>query len=206
MKNNSYRSTHTYTYSGALKAGDENDYKILKPPVVSKDQDIIDSVQSGTYASRNVFIDPRTLKKTEQIYRLGESGASNTLGKKPELADKLKDGTKTNFVVQDIGGLDADPSVTENNDPREWQAKSRMRYKLLHSQMVNIQVPCNLELVAGDVVRCEFEFPGDKKEEGVVSQQSSGNYLILHLCHHFDTERSYTALTLARDTYGLHTK
>ena len=72
--------------------------------------------------------------------------------------------------------------------------------------MVTIQVPCNLELVAGDVVRCEFEFPGDKKEEGVVSQQQSGNYLILHLCHHFDTERSYTSMTLARDTYGLHTK
>ncbi len=206
MKNNDYKSTHTYTYSGALKADDNNDYKILKPPMISKDQDIIDSVSAGTYASRNVFIDPRTLKKTEQIYRLGESGPSSTLGKKPDLANKLKDGTKTNFVVQDIGGLENDPSISENNDPREWQAKSRMRYKLLHSQMVTIQVPCNLELLAGDVVRCEFEFPGDKKEEGAVSQQTSGNYLILHLCHHFDTERSYTSLTLVRDTYGLHTK
>ena len=206
MKNNNYKATHTYTYSGALKADDENDYKILKPPIISKDQDIIDAVSSGTYASRNIFVDPRTLKKTEQIYTLGDEGASSTLGKKPDLANKLKDGTKTNFVVQDIGGLEDDPSISENNDPRAWQAKSKMRYKLLHSQMVTIQVPCNLELVAGDVVRCEFEFPGDKKEEGVVSQQQSGNYLILHLCHHFDTERSYTSLTLVRDTYGLHTK
>ena len=32
--------------------------------------------------------------------------------------------------------------------------------------MMFIQVPCNLELKAGvEVIRCEIEFPGEKKEE-----------------------------------------
>jgi len=56
-----------------------------------------------------------------------------------------------------------------------------------------------------DAIRCEIEFPGEKKEEGAVSQQQSGNYLILHLCHSFNSQRSFTSMTVVRDTYGLHT-
>jgi len=33
----------------------------------------------------------------------------------------------------------------------------------------------------------------------------SGNYLILDLCHHFDTKRSFTSLTLVRDSFGAYT-
>ena len=47
--------------------------------------------------------------------------------------------------------------------------------------------------------------PGEKKEEGAVSQQQSGNYIILHLCHSFNSQRSFTSMTVVRDTYGLHT-
>ena len=30
-------------------------------------------------------------------------------------------------------------------------------------------------------------------------------YLILNLCHHFSTTRSYTSLTIIRDGYGIYT-
>ena len=104
----------------------------------------------------------------------------------------------------DIGSLDPNNTVP-NNDPREWQAKAPMRYNLLHSQLMTIQVPCNLKLRAGNVVKVEFEKQTSQKELGGADQQQSGSYLILHLCHHFDPKRSYTSMTLARDTYGLHT-
>ena len=81
-----------------------------------------------------------------------------------------------------------------------------MRYNLLHSQMMEIQVPCNLELRAGDVIKVEIERQGDDKELGGLDEHTSGKYLILHLCHHFDSKRSFTSMTLARDTYGLHVK
>jgi hypothetical protein len=205
----SYRKSHTYKYSGALRSNldnDSNDFRILLPPTQVRDQNLLDALKEGTYVSRNVFVDPRTFVKTEQIYHIGKDGVSNTLGKMPDFADKVGSYTKTNYHILDIGSLEPDVSINTNNDPRQWQAKSKMRYNLLHSQLVQIQVPCNLRLEAGDVVRCELAFPGDKPEEGSVSQQQSGNYLILHLCHHFDTERSYTSMTLARDTYGLYTK
>jgi len=44
----------------------------------------------------------------------------------------------------------------------------------------------------------------DEKLLSIYNQHRSGYYLILHLCHHFDTDNSYTSMTLARDTYGLY--
>jgi len=101
-----------------------------------------------------------------------------------------------------FAALDSNASTEINNDPRLWQASSVMRYNLLHSQIVNIQVPCNSEIEAGDIVRLEIESISDKKEENPYDEQQSGNYLILNLCHHFDSKRSFTSMTLVRDTYG----
>ncbi len=93
-----------------------------------------------------------------------------------------------------------------NNDPRAYVAKAAMRYNLLMSQMIDIMIPSNLDLVAGDIIRCEFEKLTTKKEVGSFDINQSGNYLILDLCHHFDPKRSFTSLTLVRDSFGLYTK
>ena len=114
--------------------------------------------------------------------------AYNTLGKDVAYNRGSTDTyVKTNNLVLDIGSLDYQ-NLTPNNDPREWQAKSPMRYNLLHSQMMEIQVPCNLELRAGDVIKVEIERQGDDKELGGLDEHTRGKYLILHLCHHFDSK------------------
>jgi hypothetical protein len=197
----------TYTYVGGSKANldnDNNDYRILLPPNVLKDQDVEEALK--WMSSRNVFFNPSTLKVEEpKIYSLKDSKVKKLLGRKPALEDKIKSYSTSNFIVLDVGSTDADPNeLTPNNDPREWQAKSPMRYNLLHSQIMEIQVPCNLQLNAGDVIKCEFQRQGEV-EMGGADQQISGNFLILHLCHHFDTERSYTSMTICRDAYGLYT-
>ena len=142
----------------------------------------------------------------EKIYTINDKKGApkKTLGKKVQNTDKVKSYSKTHYHILDIGSLDPNNTVP-NNDPKEWQAKSPMRYNLLHSQLMQIQVPCNLKLRAGNVIKVEFEKQTTQKELGGVDQQQSGGYLILHLCHHFDPKRSYTSMTLARDTYGLHT-
>ena len=67
---------------------------------------------------------------------------------------------------------------------------------------MNIQVPCNTELRAGDVVEIDIESQQDDKVDSPSDEQQSGKYLILHLCHLFDTLRSFTSLTLVRDSNG----
>ena len=203
----------TYTYTGGMLSNldnDENDFRIVRPPRFIKDQNIKE--RKKWMSSRNIFYNPATLEVEEKFYTLkgaeGEIGTkvNKTLGKEIDYVGGSSDTySKTNYLTLDIGSLDYQ-NLTPNNDPREWQAKSPMRYNLLHSQMMEIQVPCNLELRAGDVIKVEIERQGDDKELGGLDEHLSGKYLILHLCHHFDSKRSFTSMTIARDTYGLHVK
>ena len=196
----------TYTYSSGLKANldnDENDFRIIRDPNFIKDQNVQE--RKKWTSSRNIFFSPLTLRTDETVYTMKTNSPKKTLGKNVTYTDEIKGYTTTHEHVLDIGSLGDTDEITPNNDPREWQAKSPMRYNLLHSQLMEIQVPCNLQLRAGNVIRVEFERQGDDKSLGGLDEQTSGNFLILHLCHHFDTKRSFTSMTLARDTYGLYT-
>ena len=195
-----------YTYSGALKSNKENsdnDFKILMAPTVSKDQDITKALKNGTYVNRNVFFNPQTFEHSEIVFNVGKDGVKKTLGGElPVKPQDVKGFTKTNHHILDIGSFETQ-NQNPNNDPREWQASSQMRYNLLHSIILRIQVPCNTELRAGDVISLEIESQQEDKVESPTDEQQSGNYLIMHLCHHFDTTRSFTSLTLVRDSYGI---
>ena len=198
-----------YVYNGSFRAdqtGDENDFKILKQPNFIKDQNVVTALESGTYASRNIFFNPFNKEFAEKIYKINDKGGiDQALGNSVEVDDELTGYIRTNKHILDIGSLKVGVSTSINNSPAEWQAKSTMRYNILHSQILQMMVPCNLELRAGDVIKVEIEsLENEKCSEGVDKRQS-GKYLILHLCHFFDTTKSVTSLTLVRDTYGLHT-
>ena len=204
----SQKPDFTLVYFGGLKQDNTedggNDNKIMMPPRFEKDQDVMKALKGGVYRSRNIFFDPRTFCYEEVTYDISaKEGIKKTLGGAPPFADDVKSFTKTFHHILDVGSLDSNPSTEINNDPREWQASSVMRYNLLHSQVVHIQIPCNLKLEAGNVVKMDIESTSANKEEGAKDEQQSGNYLILNLCHHFTDRRSITSLTLIRDTYGI---
>ena len=199
-------SKQKYVYSGALKENIENsdnDFKILIAPSIKKDQDITKALKNGTYVNRNVFFNPQTFEHSEIVFSVDKDGVKKTLGGDlPVKPEEVKGFTKTNHHILDIGSFEAQ-NQNPNNDPREWQATSQMRDNLLHSIVMNIQIPCNTELRAGDVIEIDIESQQEDKVDSPSDEQQGGKYLILHLCHHFDTLRSYTSLTLVRDSYGI---
>ena len=199
-------SKQKYIYSGALRQNIENsdnDFKILIAPSIKKDQDITKALKNGTYVNRNVFFNPQTLEHSEIVFSVDKDGVKKTLGGDlPVKPEDVKGFTKTNHHILDIGSFEAQ-NQNPNNDPREWQATSQMRYNLLHSIVMNIQIPCNTELRAGDIIEIDIESQQEDKVDSPSDEQQGGKYLILHLCHHFDTLRSYTSLTLVRDSYGI---
>ena len=209
----------TYYKSGASKANldnDDNDFKILSFSVV-KNQSLINSLKSGIYENRTIFFNPKTFKEEEIICKLNEAGGRSkggskaisldtSLGKSAELPE-VRSFTRTHYDILDVGTLNPDPSSEETTGAKDWQAQSTMRYNSLFTQMISLQVPCNPKLKAGDVIKCNFEILStDGKEMGSSDPVQSGNYLILNLCHSFDRLRSFTSMTLIRDTYGLYTK
>jgi len=195
-----------YVYSGALKENlenSDNDFKILMAPRIKKDQDITKALKNGTYVNRNVFFNPQTFEHSEVVFSVDKDGVKKTLGGDlPIKPEDVKGFTKTNHHILDIGSFETQ-NQNPNNDPREWQATSQMRYNLLHSIVMNIQIPCNTELRAGDIIEIDIESQQEDKVESPSDEQQSGKFLILHLCHHFDTLRSFTSLTLVRDSYGI---
>ena len=205
-----YAEKHTYNYNGSLNAKLEevkgNDFKILKPPLVQRDQDQITALKNGVYNVRICTLNTLTHKYTENIVNLL---SSTNLGSKQESPVKSDEFNKTYTYLLDPGeDGDNESGVSTEllNSPANYEPKANMRYSLLHSQLMSIQVPCNILLEAGDVIKVNLEnITEDNKVDQIYNEHRSGFYLILQLCHHFDTQNSYTSMLLARDTYGLYT-
>ena len=211
-KSDDDRYFETYRYSSLLEANldnDENNYKILKPPVVRRDQDQINAIRNGQYTVRVCTINLQTQEHKEEIINFDTNKKNTNLGSVIEV-DNNPTGEeerpcKTFTYVLDEGADNIGVNSEISNNPSYYEPRAIMKYGLLHAQLVDIQIPCNVELEAGMVIRLLYEnITQDNKVEHAYNEHRSGFYLILHLCHHFDTNNSFTSLTLARDGYGLY--
>lgn len=177
-----------------------NDFKILSF-TINKNQNLINALKSGVYSNRRVVFNPKTFKYEEINFNLED--LENALGKTKVPRPEDTKYTRVLYSIKDVGALSSKVEESNEGDVNTYQGAVQMRYNLLFTQVVKMQVPCNPNLKAGDVVRCELEIiSSGKKVQGDTDPVESGNYMILDLCHHYDTERSFTAMTLVRDTYG----
>ena len=184
----------------------DNTFKILSSSI-NKNQNLINALKSGVYSNRTVVFNPKTFKQEETSFVLDDDNLKNSLGKNKISKPENENYTRTLYSIKDVGALSPTVKDTSGGKPQDWQGKVQMRYNLLFTQVVNITVACNPNLKAGDVIECNFEIiTHSKKEPGVADPVQSGKYLILDLCHHYDTERSFTSMTLVRDTYGKYAK
>lgn len=202
----------TYKYYGVAKTSltdDQNNFRILSSPSYIQNQDIIKALRSGLYGTKNISWNPYTGEYKEFFLSLDNS-VSNTLGSSPNYDHAFSDNrtfSRTNYFILDTGNNEVGISTSTNNSQIEYFARASMRYNLFMTQVVDITVPVNPNLKAGDVIQCEFEkVTTDNKNEGSIDQHQSGKYIILHLCHNFTPKRSFTSLRIVRDTYGIYTK
>jgi len=102
-----------------------------------------------------------------------------------------------------FSGLNDKQSLTDreaiNFAFSEFSAQAPITYNKIFTQILNITVPQNLNLHAGDCIEvniaklgCQYEF----------DKELSGKFLIKEICHHFTNSRSYSHLLIIRDTLG----
>ena len=200
-----------YIYSDVNQSGNErnNDFNILQY-TTNRNQNLIEKLRLGTYSSYRVVYDPLNFTFNASTFKLenyaGESANLGRILELPEISnssnEKLGD-LPTRIITQvlDIGTIEKDVSKEENADPLKYQAQAIMRYNILFTQTLSMTVPSNTNLRAGDIITCNF--PKISREDGsIYDDEQSGLYMIKELCHHFDTEGSYTSMTLLRDTFG----
>ena len=212
-ENQNLEEERTYYYSNSQKqdlSTDKMDFNILKVPLIKRDQDLLTSLKSGVY---NVRIQTKNLltgEFTDNIVNLLDKNSSY-LGNKPSVIvgqneQHLENYCKTYTYVLTPGSLDEGVGSQVTNNPATYEPQAHMRYAMLHSQVVDIEIPCNTKLMAGNVIKLMIEnVTGGIKQDNKDNEHRSGFYLILHLRHHFDPRHSKTFLTLVRDTYGLYT-
>ena len=210
---------HTYVYKTGLKANLDNsmnDFNVLTPPTVRRDQDIMNALKNGQYNVRICTQNIATGEVKEEIVNLFEN-VSATLGTDTEanldnsqiVENNTQEGNycKTYTYIINPGDVDGGDSTETSTDAHLVHPKAVMRYQLLHAQLVNILVPHNAELTVCEVIRLNIEnITQDDKIIKEFNQHRSGYYLILHLCHSFSTSNSFTSLTLVRDEYGYSQK
>jgi hypothetical protein len=203
-----------YVYSDVNQTGYErdNDFNILQY-TTNRNQNLIEKLRLGTYSSYRMFYNPLTFEFTppeKGTFKLNDyvEGVNN-LGQKLKLP-KISSSSNvslgdspTRILTQclDIGTMEKGVSTEGNSDPFKHQSQAIMRYNILFTQTLSMTVPSNTNLRAGDIITCKF--PKISREDGAVyDDEQSGLYMIKELCHHFDTEGSYTSMTLIRDTFG----
>jgi hypothetical protein len=83
------------------------------------------------------------------------------------------------------------------------QAIQNYRQKMNFS--LQIIIPGDFSLHAGDVIYCEFRELSDSKTTLSSRDRNSGLYMIADLCHFGNKSKTYTGLHLVRDSYGAKT-
>jgi len=214
----SSKATYIYSEVNQSDITQDNDFKILNY-LTDKNQNLIEKLRLGAYASQRMFFNPLDFKFTPwedgvfqlsqykdrlenlggrgniQLPTMGE-GSSQSLGDVP---------TRILSGIVDVGTLEKDVSTETNADPEKYQAQAIMRYNLLLTQAISMMVPCNTNLRAGDVIECKFP-KISSEDQGTYDTETSGLYMIKELCHHFEPHNSYTSLKLVRDNFGINTR
>ena len=197
----------------------ERDFKILRYGI-NRNQDLIAKLERGAYSSQRYYINPVSFKPNISVFKSSDylkSNGMSQLGSKTidlpsidEKSDKTLGDLPTRIFVGmlDVGTVEEDASDEGwnspsklNADPAKIHAQSMMRYNQLFTQVLEITVPLNSKLTAGNIIRCEFPLTGDTKRKEP-DPETSGLYMVKELAHYFDAKGSYSKLKLVRDSFG----
>jgi hypothetical protein len=91
--------------------------------------------------------------------------------------------------------------TSENLDSGQTIVQSSMSYNKLFTLSVDISIPGDYSLRAGDLVHCDFPEQSSKKNIET-EKQLSGIYMICDICHNITPSSSVSKMTLVRDSYG----
>ena len=160
-----------YTYApGIIDSNDgTKDFKILEFST-SKNQNLLENLERGAYCSHRIYLNPLTFEYTaasQRIFKLDDySGKIENLGEDidvvlPSLSEKdsrTLASVPSRYVcgILDIGTTDTKVSELGNADPARIHSQSMMRYNTLFTQILTMTIPLNTNLMAGDILECEF--------------------------------------------------
>jgi len=188
---------------------------------IDRDVDVKESLTLGVYHNRTIFFDPLAFNYNVRLYDINQQEDKlSTAGDRDKFAPSLlptdltQAPTRFMSVVLDNGvlpeGADSGAQLEEwrsnmtqpNYDSPNTQAQSVMRYNQLFTIQINITIPGDFSIKAGDLVECAFqEVSGGESKE--INPETKGIYMVAHVCHNLTPSATLTSLSLIRDSYGI---
>ena len=209
------KATYYYSEVNVNSSEQNNDFKILNY-ITDKNQNLIEKLRLGTYASQKYFMNPydgnltspekgkfQLKKYKDRIENLGTKGKIS-LPKMEQGSEESLGDSPTRIItgILDVGTIDNKVSTEVNANQEEYQSQAIMRYNVLLTQSISMMVPCNTDLRAGDIIQCKFP-KISSQDPNEIDTETSGLYMIKELCHHFEPNSSYTSMKLVRDNFGI---
>jgi hypothetical protein len=184
----------------------ETDLRIIESNL-NQSNDMGINARMGMYSNKTIYIDLENETYEETDFNISELNPEKPL----KVIDTLKEKpTRLMFRILDQGALQKGSKkeeVEKRNELAVYQNKSYIRNNLLFSQSLNISVPINPELRAGQMIEVQFplkseDYTAPTDEYGRDGDNDiSGKYLISELRHVIGDGKSSTQLNLIRDTF-----
>lgn len=211
-----------------LSKNDDDDNKIKNyQKIVSKNyintSDVLNASLSGKFANKVFYLDPisKTIESTSYNYskNFKENVHSQGINSKPVLSEKhiellsasptTESFLTTNYITSqksayvrqrddNISNIVNAPIRIQNFIGREMAATNQ-----LQNQKMNITIPGNTEISAGDIVELFFNLNDTTTQaRGVNDYTVSGKWLVTSLCHQVNSDGEFmTYLECMKDSY-----
>jgi len=147
-------------------------------------------------------------KNFEQSLKLGGKELP-TLNPELNREGKNKQFSRQLYRIRDTGTLpsgDTKEQIAkakeENYVPEQIECQSIMRYNQLYTTEIEITIPGDFSLHAGDAVYFDAPSPQKDTKNDDIDRQIGGLYIISALCHLVNSAGTYTKLNLVRDSVG----
>ena len=182
-------------------------------------------MKTGAYATRRQFLDPITHQVTNPFegdfssIDYGNKPSLPTLGLQPlgediyqkrpgqgsddQIKQYFNQPSRILSGVIPIGTYTGKKVLKDpDENPLLTESQRATRYNTIFSQALQVLVPLNTKLNAGDVIALKIptQGVGDVSE---TDEEISGSYLIKDICHNYTADASFTSIKVVRDTYGV---
>ena len=212
---------YTYNYGPANddKTEGTEHLKILDYQF-SNELNMLKQLREGIYSTVCIFFDVNKCYYEENIYNIKDTweqmshmGSQDNLPKEQQELSKHSTRVMAQMINSEMFHEDPDTNGDDNAAYKDYNryaiAQSNARYKLASNQELNITVPPNLTVRAGD--KLELLFPNMTSDEdrktNPYDEEHSGNYLIKNIGYNFimrgaQPRTGTTNITLIRDSFG----
>ena len=194
------------TYTQTDRPGDQGFFKILQNNL-NQTNDVGMNMRMGMYANRTLYVDIENQTFEEVDFKISQLD----LKRPPKLLDGIEDfPTRLMLRVNDFGVAQKGAKKDEVQPISElavYQNKSYIRNNLLFSQSINISIPLNTTLRAGNIINIRLPVKKDDKGSKTDSygnertNDPSGRYLVSELRHLIGGGSAETQLKLIRDVF-----